>query len=270
MNTVKVSQIKLGYDRRIVLHDVSFDAAAGDITGLIGPNGSGKSTLIKGLTRILPLQSGKIYYNSHEINGLKHDDLARLVAVVPQNPVIPDLFTAFEVVLLGRTPHLGMFKYESAKDLSIVREAMEATQTIGFADRRVGELSGGERQRLTLARALAQQPKVLLLDEPTAHLDIKYQIETLEMVRKLCHDNKLTVITALHDLNLAAQYCDQLILLHEGKVHSHGTPAEVITARTIEEVYGAHVFVCPNPVNGLPSTTIISQKDSEKLYERAR
>ncbi len=269
MNNVRLCDITLGYDAKPVLSEVSFEAPAGRMAGIIGPNGCGKSTLIKGLTRILPLQSGRVFLDGHELAKLKRDDVSRLVAVVPQNPIIPDLFTAFEVVLMGRTPHLGLFKYEGARDLAIVYDAMEVTRTIGFADRRVAELSGGEKQRLILARALAQEPKILLLDEPTAHLDIKYQIEMLELVHRLCIDKMLTVIIALHDLNLAVQYCDQLVMFHNGRVHSCGTPSDVITAKAIEEVYGAQVYVYPNPVNNLPFTVVIAEKDREKLFERA-
>lgn len=270
MIDLRLHNVTLGYGKRTVLDSITFDAPAGQITGIIGPNGSGKSTLIKGMTRILSPRGGQIFVDGRTLADMKCSEVARLVAVVPQNAVIPDLFTAFEVVLMGRTPHLGLFKYESERDLVIVRGAMEATQTIDLAGRRVAELSGGERQRLMLARALAQKPKILLLDEPTAHLDIKYQIEMLELVRQLCHDRNLTVVTALHDLNLAAQYCNQLVILHHGRAYSCGAPADVITARMIEEVYGAHVYVCPNPINSLPSTIIVSEKDRDRLYEKAQ
>jgi len=269
MNNVKLCDIKISYGTRPVIRGISFEATEGKLTGLIGPNGCGKTTLIKGLTRILPLQSGCVFLNSHDLGKMKRDEVARLAAVVPQNPIIPDLFTAFEVVLMGRTPHLGLFKYEGARDMAVVRDAMQATQTDIFAERHVGELSGGEKQRLMLARALAQEPKILLLDEPTAHLDIKYQIETLELVHRLCREKNLAVIVALHDLNLAAQYCDLLVMLQNGLVHSCGAPSEVITARTIEEVYGAKVYVHLNPVNNLPFTAIIADKDREKLFEQA-
>ena len=259
MNNVRICDISLGYSAKSVLNGVSFEAPAGKVTGVIGPNGRGKSTLIKGLTHILPLQSGRVFLDGHELAAMKRDDISKIAAVVPQNPIIPDLFTAFEVVLMGRTPHLGLFKYESAHDLAIVHDAMEVTGTSAFAERRVGELSGGEKQRLMLARALAQQPQVLLLDEPTAHLDIKYQIEMLELVHRLCKVRMLTVIIAIHDLNLAAQYCDYLVMLHNGQVHSCGAPSDVITAKAIEEVYGAQVYVHPNPINNLPFTVVIAE-----------
>ena len=269
MLNLRLDKVSLGYDKRTVLHDISLEASPGEILGIIGPNGSGKSTLIRGITRLISPYSGQISLDGHKIATMSHSDLARLVAVVPQNPILPELFTAFEVVLMGRTPHLGLFKYEGGKDLAIVRRAMEVTQTFAFAERRIGELSGGERQRLTIARALAQEPKVILLDEPTAHLDINYQIETLDLTRQLCTEQQLIVVITLHDLNLAAQYCDRLVMLNNGKIHCHGLPKAVINAQTIKEVYGAEVYVYPHPVNNLPATLIVSEKDKCKLSRKS-
>lgn len=264
MPTLRLQQVSLGYGRRTILKDASFEASPGEVLGIIGPNGSGKSTLIRGMTRLLIPSSGQIFIDGHTIDQLKHSDLAQLVAVVPQNAVLPELFTAVEVVLMGRTPHLGLFRYESDKDLAIVQKAMEATNTAHLAERRVGELSGGEKQRLVIARALAQEPKIILLDEPTAHLDINYQIETLELIDQLCRSQNLAVVIALHDLNLAVQYCDRLVILNGGTIHSQGTPEAVVTAQTIKEVYGADVYVYPHPVNKLPATLIVREKNHHK------
>lgn len=260
MFTLRLDKVSLGYGKRTVLDDITLEAKPGEMLGIIGPNGSGKSTLIRGITRLISPSSGQIFVNGQNIASMSRRDLARLVAAAPQNAVLPEAFTAFEVVLMGRTPHLGLFRYEGEKDLAIVRRAMTATQTTAFAERRVGELSGGERQRLTIARALAQEPKILLLDEPTAHLDINYQIETLELVRRLCLEQELIVVTALHDLNLAAQYCDRLVMLSDGKIYCHGVPKVVISSQIIREVYGAEVCVYPHPVNDLPATLIVSRK----------
>ena len=260
MLTLRLEQVSLGYGRQTILKDTSLEALPGEVLGIIGPNGSGKSTLIRGMTRLLTPSSGQIFIDGHTIDRLKHSDLAQLVAVVPQNAVLPELFTAVEVVLMGRTPHLGLFRYESGRDLGIVHNAMEATSTIHLAERRVGELSGGEKQRLVIARALAQEPKVILLDEPTAHLDINYQIETLELIHQLCRNQNLIVVIALHDLNLAVQYCDRLVILNQGRIHSQGIPDTVITAQTIKEVYGADVCVYPHPVNKLPATLVVRDR----------
>ena len=263
MFTLRLDRVSLGYGKRIVLDDISLAARPGEMLGIIGPNGSGKSTLIRGITRLISPSSGQIFLNGQDIASMSRSDLARLVAVVPQNAVLPELFTAFEVVLMGRTPHLGLFRYEGENDLAIVRNAMEVTQTTAFAERRVGELSGGERQRLIVARALAQEPKVILLDEPTAHLDINYQIETLSLIRQLCLEQNLIVASALHDLNLAAQYCDRLVMLSDGKIYCQGVPKAVISSQTIREVYGAEVCVFPHPINELPATFIVSEKRSK-------
>jgi iron complex transport system ATP-binding protein len=253
---IELNDVSLGYDHRAILHNVNMKAVPGQILGLVGPNGSGKSTLIKGVTRVIDLFSGRILIDGRDIKTIKRDELARLVATVPQNPVLPGAFTAFEMVLMGRTPHLGLLRYEGGKDLAIAWQAMEATHTQSFAERRVSELSGGERQRLIIARALTQQPRVILLDEPTANLDINHQVEILNLVKSLCLEQSLTVIVALHDLNLAAQYCDWMVMLNGGKIYAEGTPPDILTAQNIKEVYGAEVYVYPHPINKLPITLI--------------
>jgi iron complex transport system ATP-binding protein len=258
---LRLDNVSLGYGKQTVLRNVSFEARPGEMLGIIGPNGSGKSTLIRGITRLIQPSCGKIFLDGNDISGINRQELAQLVAVVPQNPTLPEPFTALEVVLMGRTPHLGLLRYEGKKDLSIVKGVMEATQTLAFAERRVGELSGGERQRLTIARALAQEPKIILMDEPTANLDINYQIETLDLARQLCLKQKLIVVVTLHDLNLASQYCDRLVVLSKGIVYCQGIPQTVINAQIIKEVYGAEVYVYPHPVNKLPATLIFSDKD---------
>ena len=253
---IELDNVSLGYNHQAILHDVDMKAGPGQILGLVGPNGSGKSTLIKGITRVIDLFSGRISIDGRDIRTIKHDELARLVATVPQSPALPGAFTAFEVVLMGRTPHLGLLRYEGGKDLAIAWHAMEATHTQSFAERRVSELSGGERQRLIIARALTQQPKAMLLDEPTANLDINHQVEILNLVKRLCLEQSLTVIIALHDLNLAAQYCDWMVMLNGGKVYAEGTPPDILTAPNIKKVYGAEVCVYPHPINKLPTTLI--------------
>jgi iron complex transport system ATP-binding protein len=264
MLNLHLENVSLGYNKRRVLHDISLEASPGEMLGIIGPNGSGKSTLIRGMTRLIYPSAGQIFLDGRNVADISRSELARMMAVVPQNPSLPELFTAFEVVLMGRTPHLKLFRYETKNDLLIVTKAMEVTKTLDFAERRISELSGGERQRLTIARALAQEPTILLLDEPTAHLDIKYQIETLDLARKLCLEQNLIVVTALHDLNLAAQYCDKLIMLSNGEIHCYGTPDAVISSQNIREVYGAEVYVYPHPLNHLPATLVAPARNEHK------
>jgi len=256
---IELKDVSLGYGCKAVVNDINLRAVPGEILGLIGPNGSGKSTLLKGVTRVVNIFSGHLFVDGREIRNIKREELACLIAVVPQNPVLPQAFTAFEVVLMGRTPRLGLLRYEGEKDIAIAWQAMRATGTQFFAERRIGELSGGERQRLIIARALTQQPRVLLLDEPTANLDIKHQVEILDLIKGLCLEQNLTVVVALHDLNLAAQYCDWLVMLNGGQVHGEGTPQDVLTVENIKKVYGASVCVYPHPINKLPTTIITAE-----------
>lgn len=255
---IELDGVSVGYNHRAVVENVSLKARPGQMLALVGPNGSGKSTLIKGITRVVDLISGQISIDDRDITAIRPKELARLVSIVPQNPLLPGTFTALELVLMGRTPHLGLLRYEGGHDLAVAWQAMEATHTESFAERRVSELSGGERQRLVIARALTQQPRAMLLDEPTAHLDINHQVEILDLVRNLCLQQSLTVIVALHDLNLASQYCDRMLMLNGGRVYAEGTPPEILTAPNIQEVFGARVHVYPHPINNLPTTLIIA------------
>jgi iron complex transport system ATP-binding protein len=252
MTKLEVENIRLAYGRNTVISDMSFQVAQGEMLGLIGPNGSGKSTIIKALSHVLVPHSGRIILDGKEISGIRRQELARLVGVVPQTPILPSSFTAFEIVLMGRNPHLGLLRYESENDMTITWQAMAKTGTQSLAERRIGELSGGEIQRIVIARVLAQQPETILLDEPTANLDISHQLEILDLIKNLCRESHLTVVITLHDLNLAAQFCDRLILIHNGLVHARGTPEEVINSANIKDVYGTEECVFAHPVNGLP------------------
>ncbi len=252
MIELELQQVTLGYNHQPVLEDISLRVRPGDLVGLIGPNGSGKSTIIKALSRILQPRSGRVLVDGRDIGSIPRKELACLVGVVPQLPLLPSTFSAFEIVLMGRNPHLGFLQSESEHDRELCRQAMERTGTIGFADRYVNELSGGEIQSLLLARVLVQETDSILLDEPTANLDIGRQVEVLGLIKELCREKNLTVIAAVHDLNLAAQYCNRLVLIHGRRIHAEGTPAEVITDDNIREVYGAANCVYRHPANGLP------------------
>jgi iron complex transport system ATP-binding protein len=256
MIKLEVQSLGLAYGRNVVVEDLTFQVMPGEMVGLIGPNGSGKSTIIKALSRVISPFSGQIFLDGKDISQISRGDLARLLGVVPQMPLLPNAFTAFEIVLMGRNPHLGLLQYEGERDLSITWRAMERTATQSLAERRIDELSGGEIQRLVVARVLAQEPKSILLDEPTANLDISHQVEILDLIKNLCLENNLTVVVALHDLNLASQYCDRLILINNGRVHAQGTPKEVINSRNIKEVYGAEGCIYTHPVNGLPTVLL--------------
>ncbi len=252
MVKLETQGITLTYGDKNVIEDVSFQVLPGEIVGIVGPNGSGKSTIIKALSRVITPHTGRIIINDRDISRIPRKELSLLVSVVPQTPLLPSAFNAFEIVLMGRNPHLGLFQYERPIDIEITWRAMKQTSTQRLAERRIGELSGGEIQCVVIARALAQETEAILLDEPTANLDISRQIEILDLIKGLCQKNKLAVVVALHDLNLAAHYCDRLLLINEGRIHAEGTPTEVITAKNLEEVYGTGNYVIPHPLTGLP------------------
>lgn len=256
MIKIELQKVCLGYGRHTVVRDITLQVRPGEMVGLIGPNGCGKSTIIRAISRVISPTSGEILLNGQKVSRISRRDLARWLGVVPQVPLLPSAFTAFEIVLMGRNPHLGLFQYEGPGELAIAWRAMERTATQALAERRINELSGGEIQRLVIARVLAQETKVILLDEPTANLDISHQVEILDLIKNLCLENNLTVVVALHDLNLASQYCDRLIMINNGRVHAEGIPEEVITARNIEDVYGAEDCVYAHPVNRLPAVLL--------------
>ncbi|MBI2868610.1 MAG: ABC transporter ATP-binding protein [Chloroflexi bacterium] len=252
MITVEMRRVSVRYGKKPVLDDITCALKPGELTGLIGPNGSGKSTIIRALSRTVPVTSGMITFNGRNIDAVPRREFARLLGVVPQMPLLPSAFTAFEIVLLGRHPHLGLLQREGPQEVAITWEAMARTGTQALAERPINELSGGEIQCILIARVIAQRTEVILLDEPTANLDIGRQVEMLSLIRGLCRESRLTVLAAIHDLNLAAQYCDRLVMIDRGRVYAEGTPAEVITAANVKEVYGADSCVYTHPVNGLP------------------
>ena len=250
---INLEEVSLAYGNSEVVHKISFRIERGAFIGLVGPNGSGKTTIIKSLSRIVAPVHGQIYLRSQNIKKMKQKDLAGLLAVVPQNAVLPSLFTAFEIVLMGRNPHKGFLSYEDENDMAIVREAMEKTDTWRFRDRRIHELSGGEIQSVVIARALTQDTDIIVLDEPTAALDVARQIEILNFLRAHCKERNKTVIAAIHDLNLAAHYCDRLIMLKKGDIFIDDVPSRVITNENLSVVYGSGSYVYPHPLSRLPS-----------------
>jgi iron complex transport system ATP-binding protein len=260
MFKLNVHNISLSYNGHAVVEGLSFELFPGEVLGLVGPNGCGKTSVIKAISRVIPMRSGSILLDGQEMRLISHNQLARQIGVVPQNALIPDSFTVSEVVLLGRNPHLGLLRNESASDLAIAWWAMDRTGILPLAERRMGELSGGERQRVTIARVLAQEPQTILLDEPTANLDINHQIEVLDLIRGLCTEKHLGVLIALHDLNLAAQYCHRIIMIKNGRMHAEGTPEQVITAENIKAVYGTQSYIQPHPENQLPVVVLMGMR----------
>jgi len=252
MSTLRFESITAGYGPRAVLHDVSLTVSGGEVVALVGPNGAGKSTLIRAASGVIPLRGGNIRLDDADLLRMRPEERARKVAVVPQAAHLPEAFTVAEIVLMGRTPYLGWPGRESDADRRIALAAMQRTEILALAGRRVGELSGGEGQRALIARGLSQSAPVLLLDEPTAHLDLKYQVGILRLVRSLAREEGLAVLAALHDLNLAARYADRIALLAEGELRALGTPAEVLTSAVLGPAYGLAVQVVPHPAYGTP------------------
>jgi iron complex transport system ATP-binding protein len=237
-----VNQLNFSYGKKQILRDVSFALHPNEIIGVVGPNGAGKSTLIKLLTKVLTASSGEIMLNSQAVEKMGRLELARQLAVVPQSGELPADYRVYDLVMMGRTPHLGFLARESKRDHDLVQSVMQRTDTWQFRDRFANDLSGGEKQRVVLARALVQEPSYLLLDEPTNHLDLKYQIEVLSLVRQEVQRG-LGALVVLHDLNLAARLCDKLLVMQQGCVVAEGKPSEVLTESLLSSVYGTNVSV---------------------------
>jgi len=246
--SLEIDGVSCRYESIQVLDSLSFSANEREFIGVLGPNGSGKTTLLRTISRTLKPQRGVVLLDGRDIYQMANKDVAKQVAVVPQDSIVAFNFTALDVVLMGRNPHLNRFQLESSDDLLIAKESMELTGTWHLANRSIVEVSGGERQRIIIARALAQKPMVLLLDEPTLHLDINSQIGVLDLLTSLCKDSKLLVIAVFHDFNLASRYCDKIILLHDRKIVSFGEPEKVLTKENISNVFRVEAFVKRHPM----------------------
>jgi iron complex transport system ATP-binding protein len=244
--------VSFAYGRAPVLVDLDLSVEAGTITGILGPNGSGKTTLVRLASAALRPSAGHIAIFGTDIASLPSRERARLVAVVPQETYPVFDFTVEEIVRMGRAPHLGLFGLETPRDRTIAREAMERCEVTHVATRSFRALSGGERQRVMLARALAQEARLLLLDEPTAFLDLKHRLAVYALLGRLHRENGLTVVVVSHDINLAARHCDRLVLLRCGSIAADGTPAEVLRPEPIRSVYEVEVEVRNDPSSGRP------------------
>jgi iron complex transport system ATP-binding protein len=259
-SVIAVQNLNHAFDGRAVLQDVTFAVEAGRFFIIIGPNGSGKTTLLKLLVRLLPLKGGTIDLLSRPIGRYSARSLARRIAYVPQNVPAEFPFSVTQVVLMGRAPHLGLLGFEGEADLSMARNAMAITGVDHLADRRLDQLSGGERQRVFIARAICQQPQILLLDEPTAALDLSYQVRLMDLMERLKNEQQVTVVMVSHDLNMAAMYADRLLLLSKGRVARQGTPAQVIDFALLEEVYGCTLLVDESPLGQYPRVHLVPKR----------
>jgi len=249
---LKIQEISVFYHERQILYDVNLKVESGEVVALIGPNGAGKSTLIRAVSGVTPIRSGQVHTNGDNFNSLNPIQRARYIATVPQAVMLPPAYTVWETVLFGRTPYLNFLGQFSKKDEERARFALERVHALDLLERRVGELSGGEQQRVLLARALCQSTPILLLDEPTAHLDLQYQVSLLELVHELAHKDNLAVLLALHDLNLAARYADRVALMVAGQLQAVGNPREVLQSEMISRAYCLPVQVVEHPFMDSP------------------
>lgn len=260
MGILEVNNLSCRYGQFLAVREITFTVKKGEFLGIIGPNGSGKTTLLRAIDGIIQPVEGTIRLDGRSILQMDRKEIARRIAVVPEETKVVFDFTVEGIVLMGRAPWLGRFQLEGERDLEIAEHSIEATDIVHLRSRYINQLSGGEKQRVIIARALAQQTPVLLLDEPTSHLDINHQIEIFRLLKNFQKKKNLTVLCVLHDINLAALYCDRLILLKEGEIFTQGKPAEVVTSRNIKEVYQTEVSVQPGPVTGAPTVTLLPKK----------
>ena len=249
---LRADDLTLSYDGTAVIEALSLDVPPGRITAIVGANACGKSTLLRGLSRLMKPSQGSVVLDGRDIHSIPTKDLARFVGLLPQQPVAPDGIIVSDLVGRGRYPYQGWLRQWSADDDEAVARALAATSTLDLASRNVDELSGGQRQRVWIAMALAQEPDILLLDEPTTFLDVAHQIEVLDLLMSLNRENGTTVAMVLHDLNLAARYADHLVVMARGRVVTSGPPARVLSADTVREAFGMESLVVPDPVSGSP------------------
>ena len=265
---LEIKDLTCGYDKRFHLNGINLTVEEGGFFGIIGPNGSGKTTLLRAITRALKPEKGEVLLDGQDIWQMDFKELARKIAVVSQSVSTDDL-NVEEFVLLSRIPHYrGLQFLETKYDEEVADRAMALTDTLKFKDRSMSEISGGERQLVLIARALAQEPKFLLLDEPTSHLDITHQVRILDLLKKLNRELSLTVIIVLHDLNLASEYCDRVALLSGGAIYKEGLPQDVLDYKTIENVYKTVVVVERNPISSKPYILLISGDERLKVRKK--
>ncbi len=250
---LEMNGVSFRYAAREVVSGISLALSQGQFVGILGPNGSGKSTLMRLAAGLLRPDSGTVRLAGRDLTRCSRMEVGRLMALLPQEALLPTAFTGREVVGMGRTPHLGWLTAEGSRDRAVVRRALTLVGAAEYADRRIEELSGGERQRLLFARVLAQEPDVLLLDEPTVHLDLTHQLAVLNTVRELQHTAGLAVLGIFHEINLAVEYCDELIFIVDGRVVARGRPETVVTSELIRAVYGVDLPIVVHPESGRPA-----------------
>jgi len=261
MHLIEARDLSFRYESEWVVRNVTFTLKPGEFLGLLGPNGSGKSSLLKVVNGILRPQQGQISFENRELSSWSRRRLAQRLAMVAQEVQLDFPFTVLELVLMGRYPHLGALEFESDRDLAIARECMERLEIHDLENRLVTRLSGGERQRALVARALCQRPRCLLMDEPTAFLDLRHQLDLFTLTRELTARHGVGALVISHDINLAAQFCDRLLVMDRGHIAVQGTPEEVIRPEHLEAVYGCRLQVDRSPFSGKPRVTPVPKEE---------
>ncbi|MDY6792110.1 MAG: ABC transporter ATP-binding protein [Thermodesulfobacteriota bacterium] len=263
-SAVDITNLSFTYRNHPVLHHLSFSVSQGEFFIIIGPNGSGKTTLMKIMAGILKSKIDEVKVFNQPLKEYTRNDLAKIVAIVPQMAVADFPFTVTELVLMGRSPHLNVLGLEQQKDLEIAQNAMAFTEVEHLAHRKVDQLSGGECQRVFIARAICHEPKIILLDEPTASLDLAHQLKIMDLMEKLKIQRGMTVIMVSHDVNLAAMYSDRLLLLKNGEIAGLGKPDEILTLQILKETYDCRLLVDESPVGKFLRITLVPEKHQPK------
>ena len=266
--SVEALEINKTFGRRLIFNEVNFLFEEKGTFGISGPNGSGKSSLLKLISNIHTPQSGRLYLRETDIIAVGRAELSKIVSYIPQETSFLFPYTVAETVSMGRYPHLKGKFFEDSYDKKIVTEAMSWVGIDPLRDRAITDISGGEKQRAIIARGLAQEPDILIMDEPTTSLDIGHQMEIFNLLSRLNVERKMTIITSLHDLNLGSQYCDKIMLLNRGKISAIGLPSEVITEENIRNVYGCNTIVDRNPVSGTPRVSLIPRDNSAQWHSK--
>lgn len=259
-NHFEISHLSAGYGNEFQISQINISLGKQCFTGIIGPNGSGKTTLFRAITGELKLTSGSVYLEGRHLTAMRYRDKAKVLAIVTQDQEIPDI-TVEDFVMMGRYPHQRAFRFlEGSRDKQITDNCLKMTGIDRLRHKKMQHLSGGERQLAAIARALAQEPRLLLLDEPTSHLDIRHQVEILNLLQRLNHSIGLSVLMIIHDLNMASEYCDNIILMKNGNIFTQGLPSQVMTYQNIEEAFGTVVVTKTNPLSGKPVIMMVSEK----------
>ena len=249
---IKTSQIDYSFNEKQILNNVNIDVNQGEILGIVGPNGSGKTTIFNILNGSIKANNGSIYINGINIRNLSINERSKLIAVVPQNAIFPEDMSVFELTAMGRNPYLNLLSWESENDNQLTIQSIDKVGLLGLASKKLKHASGGEKQLALIAMAICQQTSIMLLDEPTSNLDIKNQFHIMDTINKIRANSNKTILITLHDLNLAAKYCDKIIFLKDGTVFCQGEPKKVITADNIENVYGISVNILEDPISSIP------------------